>query len=311
MPSAIRRVVRAGRNFEWTWRYAFNLSPTLRYRFSRRELSVEARRVLSELNRNGVAVTSVEALLGPDSRYEELARTVEELECERADAYREARASAQGEGETGQKTFIYELLGRYPVFDPSSVYARFALQRPLLQIANAYFGMFTRLRYYNVWRTFAGRSEARESQLWHRDREDHFILKMFVYLSDVDEGCGPFTYAAGSHPKGTMRREPDFFLEENVRRSTDAQMTAAIPESHWVRCTGAWGTIVFADTRGYHKGGEARERERLMYTGMFTSQASESKEFLRREGQFPLPPDRELAFALSPPRPASVGRIFR
>ena len=60
-------------------------------------------------------------------------------------------------------------------------------------------------------------------------------------------------------------------------------------------------TIVFADTRGYHKGGLARERDRLMYTCMFTSQASQSQEFLKRSFSFPIPADRELAFALSTP----------
>ena len=80
------------------------------------------------------------------------------------------------------------MTGEYP-------FTRLAVKSPLLQIANAYLGMYTRLRYYNIWHTFATRSKPRESQLWHRDREDLYILKVFIYLRDVDLGAGPFTYA--------------------------------------------------------------------------------------------------------------------
>ena len=311
MPSVLRQIARIGRNYEWTWRYAFNLAPTLAYKFSRPALSGEAARIVSDINRHGVAITSAERLLADTACYRELERAVAEVERELAEELRAARADASKEDAAGQKTFIYELLGRYPVFDPQCVYARFALQQPLLQIANAYFGMYTRLRYYNVWRTFSTHTPARESQLWHRDREDHYILKMFVYLSDVDEGAGPFTYAAGTHRKGQLRREPACFLEGNVKRSTDSQMAEVIPRDQWVRGTGPKGTIIFADTRGYHRGGLARERDRLMYTGMFTSQASQSQEFLKRQGEFSVPPDRERAFALAAPRQRAWTSIWR
>jgi hypothetical protein len=298
-PTALRQLARAGRNFELTWRYVFNLAPTLAYKFRPGPISGEAGRVLADLNRNGVAMTSARALLGPDSCYDELATAVDELERDLAERLAAERAAANDFDAIGRKTFMRELLGGRPVLDPDNTYARFALQGPILQIANAYFGMYTRLRYYNVWHTFATQARARESQLWHRDREDHYILKVFVYLSDVDDGAGPFTYAAGSHSKGRLRREPAYFLEGNVKRSYDADMAEVVPEGRWIKAAGPTGTIVFADTHGYHKGGLARERDRIMYTCMFTSQASQSQELLERPGQIAFPPDRERAFALT------------
>ena len=141
--------------------------------------------------------------------------------------------------------------------------------------------MIAKLRYYNVWKTFATETEARESQLWHFDREDNYILKAFLYLKDVDEGTGPFTYAPKTHPKGSLRsKQPEYFMEKNVQRSTDDQMAAAVPKENWIRGAGKKGTIIFADTRGYHKGGEARTDDRLMYTCMFTSSASESQRLI-------------------------------
>jgi hypothetical protein len=142
--------------------------------------------------------------------------------------------------------------------------------------------MRAKLRYYNVWYTAASSVEARESQLWHFDREDNYILKVFLYLDDVDEGAGPFTYAPGTHRKGKhWGISPEFHLEGGVRRTTDDQMKKVYPEEKWIRAVGKKGTIVFADTRGYHKGGEARTKDRLMFTCMYTSPASESRQLLQ------------------------------
>jgi hypothetical protein len=181
----------------------------------------------------------------------------------------------------GEKTFNVELLGSEVVFEPESIFARFALQETFLNIADSYFGMLVKLRYYNVWNTFATTGEARESQLWHFDREDNYILKVFVYLNDVDEGAGPFTYAPKTHRKGKYwGKQPEYRLEQNVKRSTDEQMSAVIPKENWMKAVGEKGTIVFADTRGFHKGGEARISDRLMFTCLFTSPASDSKRLL-------------------------------
>jgi hypothetical protein len=135
--------------------------------------------------------------------------------------------------------------------------------------------MYSRVSYYNIWHTFATPVQARATQLWHRDPEDRYILKVFLYLSDVDDGAGPFTYAAGSHPKAKLRREPASAVDgDGARRSDDRQMAEAIPAERWVKGTGPKGTLIFADTRGYHKGGLARERDRLLYTCQFLSQAA-------------------------------------
>jgi hypothetical protein len=294
-----RRVSRAVRNQELTWRYVFNGKPTVAYKLDRPPLGTKERSIAAELSRKGIAFTTVADLLGSTTFFDEVVSSVQEAEERRKDEFLAARRAADDAGAIGQKTFLIELLGRRPVLDPASVFARFALEKPFVRIANAYFGMYTRLRYYNAWHNFRTRAEARESQLWHRDREDFLILKIFVYLSDIDDGAGPFTYVPGSHNKGSLRREPEFFVEGNVRRTTDEQMARVAPPASWVSGVGRAGTVVFADTRGYHKGGLARERDRVMFVSMFTSPASQSEELLERPGQIPLPADRELAFALA------------
>jgi hypothetical protein len=295
----LRTLARASRNHELAWRYGFNLAPTLSYKFASRQLSGEAKRVHDELNRNGIAITSADRLFTNPNLFNELTGAVETVEHELAESLQQKRTAANNSATIGAKTFNVELLGSHPTLDPNSVYARFALQDPILSVANAYFGMFTCLRYYNIWHTFATETDARESQLWHFDREDHFILKVFVYFSDVNESAGPFTYAKGSHLKRGLNQIPEYFVEGGVRRSNDEQMAQVSPRENWVTATGPKGTIVFADTRGYHKGGLARTNDRVMYLCMFTSQASESEElFVPGDGLEPLPGKAE-SFALS------------
>lgn len=263
-----------------------------------REMAAAAKRIVKDLKINGVAISSINELFGATNVLVDLESQVSNLESKQIQA--ESDASSPRE-----KCFNVELLGGKPVLDLDDVFARFALKTPLLEIANGYFGMFTRLRYYNVWHTFATQDDARQSQLWHRDREDFKILKVFVYLSDVDDGAGPLTYARGTQLSRGMKREPAHFMEDGVKRSTDEQMAGVAPSATWLKATGAKGTIVFADTSGYHKGGLARTRDRLMYVCMFTSPASQSKELFRRSVDFVQPADKALAFALSPSPAAS------
>ena len=126
--------------------------------------------------------------------------------------------------------------------------------------------------HYNVWCNCVTQLPARQSQLWHRDPapEGRFILKVFTYLTDVDEGSGPLVYAAGTHLKGDLREQPAFLYKDGqTPRSDDEQMAQVVPPSSWVTGVGPKATIIFADTRGFHKGGLAREHERSLHLAVF------------------------------------------
>jgi hypothetical protein len=303
-PQIISSAIRKGRKQELTWRYVFNFYPALWYRWRRLPLAGEAQQVLNSLRQDGIATSSIVKLLDQPAEFSALESAVQQLEKARSEQLRAARPVAE-DAVAGEKSFNVELLGENPLLELDNAFARFALQSRLLEVANAYFGMFTRLRYYNVWHTFATTEEARQSQLWHRDREDFKILKVFVYLSDVDEGAGPLTYAKGTQLSGVSKVAPEYFVEGGVKRSTDDQMATVAPPETWSKAIGPKGTIVFADTSGYHKGGLARTHDRLMYVCMFTSPASQSKELFRRSVNFAKPADKALAFALSPSVAAS------
>ena len=45
-----------------------------------------------------------------------------------------------------------------------------------------------------------------DSERWHRDHEDRKIVKLYLYLVDVEEQMGPFTYIRSSQPGGKRRK---------------------------------------------------------------------------------------------------------
>ncbi len=280
--SVLRQISNFGRKRELIWRYGFNFRSSFDYQINaENNLSASTRKVVNRLNRDGIAVASIDDFSDLQMPFASLDSEAEKLLTERRAELADLKRRAIDVKTVGEKTFNVELLGSPLEFAPDSVFARFALQNSLLDIANAYLKMYAKLRYYNIWKTFATADKPRESQLWHYDREDRYILKVFVYLKDVEDGAGPFTYAPKTHRKGSLHgREPEYFIENGVRRTTDEQMSAIVPKEKWFKATGKKGTIIFADTRGFHKGGEAKTDDRLMFTAMFTSPASESKRLL-------------------------------
>jgi hypothetical protein len=153
-----------------------------------------------------------------------------------------------------------------------------------------------------VWHNLPTGQPPRESQLWHRDPEDRYVLKLFVYMSDVDFESGALSYIPGTHARGNVKTEPQSTIVKEgdtfVRRTDDAQMSAMIPKEKWITAIGNKGTIVLVDTRGYHKGGWAQERDRIIYTCMFSSQASVYPDVFTRD--FHIPPyfDKTIDFAV-------------
>ena len=284
----VRNIARESRRNEFFWRYGFNLAPSVNYRPGAARPNDEfARRIVSELNADGIAIASIDEVPQLQKAFSELEAETGKILHARKGELEKLKLEAADETRIGAKTFNAQLLGSPVEFEAESVFARFALHDTLLDIAEDYFQMLVKMRYYNVWLTFATSGKPRESQLWHYDREDKYILKVFLYLNDVDAGAGPFTYAPQTHPKGVLKNsEPEFFVENGVRRTTDEQMGKILAPQNWRQATGSKGTIVFADTRGFHKGGEARTSDRLMFTCMFTSQASESERLLKMPSDF-------------------------
>ena len=287
MNKNFRTKLRSLRQSNLYWRYAANFAPTVEQLLRRHEQrNGQLTEIAHALKTDGVAITTAENLWSTEF-LAEIDRATNDLLKVREKEIDAMRDRVDADRTIGQKTFNLEMLGSEPEFDEKSAFAKLSLSDPLLSIANTYLRMTAQLRYYNVWYTTASNGESRESQLWHYDREDNHILKVFLYLDDVNEGSGPFVYAPGTQRGGRNTSiDPEFVMEGRVRRTTDEQMEKVFPRENWKVCTGKKGTLVFADTRGYHKGGEARTGNRVMFTCMYTSPASESKKLLRFRNDF-------------------------
>ncbi len=94
-------------------------------------------------------------------------------------------------------------------------------------------------------------------------------MKVFIYLVDVDENCGPFSYIRKSPPftEGAAKVP----VHKNAKRTSDAEMQQTFPASTWLACTGPAETMILADTVGYHRGGKPLEGIRVLVTFTYTS----------------------------------------
>jgi hypothetical protein len=296
MRSRASRLRSAIHQNERHWRYVTNFKPWIAYHLSQQPLTDLQRLLLDSLRRDGIAITTVEDLEAQDA-FEQLEKAVWALETSLSDTINQTRKQADP---SGFKTYLLELLGPRPVLDPKGIFVRFGLQSVILNLVNAYLGMYVRLRAFNVWHNFPSSLPPRNSQLWHRDPEDRYLVKLFVYLTDVTDAPGPLTYALGTHGLGSIKSRPRAARAEDTGafRSTDEQTSVVVPKGRWLTTMGQKGTVVLADTRGYHKAGLARDCDRILYTCMFTSQASPFPEYFERKTPIRISSDRALAFAL-------------
>ena len=110
----------------------------------------------------------------------------------------------------------------------------------------------------NICITYENNSEAvTRNNYLHFDRARSF--KVFVYLSDVDEGCGPFSIVEGSHNKGAELRRA--FASEKHYEEKRNRIDIDYPEIEYniTPILGPAGTTILFDSDIFHKGGNVTE----------------------------------------------------
>ena len=178
---------------------------------------------------------------------------VQEVIAEAMGKYNEVIASGK---ELPSKDSLQYVGSAGKPFGADSSLFRLATSPLLLAPVIRYFGMLPIMTGFGV--TLAKNEEfhRKSSQRLHFDPEDRSQLKIFLYLTDVDETSGPFMAAPAKECEFLFER-PDFILD----RQDDAVLDEGlIKEYH-----GPAGTAVFADTcRCLHGGGRPGERKRLL-----------------------------------------------
>lgn len=261
------------------WFYFLNRKPRYLWRrHSRgRLLSSAQEEIVSELRRNGIAVTHINKLF-PEERYRKLEEYGRELWTS---PEAEERISRQEQNPAGAKDdLIVHLFGGYsgivPELDLEDPFSAFILDDGILEIAGAYFGACPVFRMFSLHSTVLvpPSSPAVFSQRWHRDPDDKKIVKVFLYLSDVpDEGAGPFSYIRGSQ-LGGKRRGLFPQIPPVGRYPKPGEVEKIVPPGDIEICRGRAGTLIFCDTSGLHRGGYSTKKRRLMFAGTFVTAAS-------------------------------------
>jgi hypothetical protein len=225
--------------------------------FDPTEVEPPARAFVDQLAANGFARGRFEELFGETALFDEAAVLAQRLY--------EQRGESRQAGD-GKASYLAKLAtGRYDASDP---FVRIALHPAALAVVNGYLRLRSTLRALELWHTWPTPGEAIQTQLWHRDADDVMNVKLFCYFTEVNRAAGPLTYAPGTHPLGGRRMRP---AHDQHLRSTDEQMAQVVPEPEWVVLEGGPGTIVFADTCGYHKQLKPESEERLKLVAQYVS----------------------------------------
>lgn len=133
----------------------------------------------------------------------------------------------------------------------------FGLNERLLKIIEGYLGLPVAFGGFNFFYTLADGRE-RGARVWHLDGEDESIIKVAVYLNDVDINGGPFEVIRnrvfkGAHPYTRPARH------DRLERVIGRQISA----DEIITCTGPSGSVIFCDTaRYYHRGKPATGQNR-------------------------------------------------
>jgi hypothetical protein len=153
---------------------------------------------------------------------------------------------------------------RYDV-DEADLLASHAVQRlladrSLLALAQRYLGTAPVHDLVAMWWSAPapGGPSSAAAQLFHFDLDRLRFLKLFVYLTDVDDSTGPHQFVAGSH-----RHLPTEFRHD--RRYDTDEVRAAFGDAAIRTIGGPRGTVFVADTRGLHRGCPVELGHRLVF----------------------------------------------
>lgn len=115
----------------------------------------------------------------------------------------------------------------------------------VLAVAESYLGCKPTIAQMILRWTYAtGLPDAR-FQLYHRDLDDWKFVKLFIYLTDVDDQSGPHTVVTETHRTRSSVQ---------ARYWTDDEMAARFPAGRMASLTGGSGSAWLVDTFAYHKG---------------------------------------------------------
>ena len=251
-----------------------NRSARREFDHARPSLDAVQQRIVDELRVEGFVVLPFRELFDQASRWDGAAAAADEFVTETEEGL---RREAGGE-ESGLRRSVKKFLVRrnawgveLPTDDP---WLSLALDPRVLDLANTYLGMWSKLEYVDLWYTPpTDEADRRSSQRWHRDFNDRLLLKAFLYLSDVDDEAGPLEYVPRSFPGGELGDLWPWYPGYDGY-PPDAEFAERMNGKRVETFTAPRGTLIFCNTCGFHRGGFATARPRVLATWTYASPAA-------------------------------------
>lgn len=253
-----RRAYYAIRNLWLIWFFILNKEPRKMYSVHPANLTELQNRIVSELKQNGISIIHIDDLWPGEKILGSLQEYVEELQKQ------------PGEKKAA-KPFMFYLMGLTPVIHLKNPFLKFALDRRILDVVNAYMEMCSKLNIFDLSMVLPVKDVlAVASQRWHRDPEDKKECKVFLYLNDVGDEKEAFAYVMQSHYMGKWGK---LFPRDPPAGSypSPGSVEQIIPRDDIIKVMGKKGLIIFCDTSGLHRGGYFTSKSRLMFTAGFSS----------------------------------------
>ena len=252
----------------WTRANAYS---KLRFETCAASIDPLQRSAVDELESEGIYISRIENYLQNRTAFQSLQKEVNTL----LDSGPVQKQIRERQSKDGHKWYVVRVFGLKPAGELPKSFVEVVLNERILGIVNKYLGLWSRLLYLDVWYSFPvmHNEPSINSERWHRDNEDHRLVKLFLYLNDVNEGAGPFQYMKSTQPGGKY----DYLFPAYPPRGSyppERALERVVPATHVKICTGHTGALILCDSAGFHKGGRAVNKARLVMVATYGSNAA-------------------------------------
>lgn len=161
----------------------------------------------------------------------------------------------------------------------------FALSEKMISTASRHMKIFPIISRIILNYNIVNTNEQRGAMLWHRDAFGYKSLDVFLALSDINKDSGPLSILTKESRLGIFTRninEKNFARPGERGKIDDEKVNS---ENNVENNIGDKGTTVLIDSYvSYHKGGNCKDRERLMLR--ISYQGVDAIDFRKQENEF-------------------------
>jgi hypothetical protein len=132
----------------------------------------------------------------------------------------------------------------------------------VLSIVSGFLGAKPTISLLTAWWSMPTKDgKAEQAEQFHRDVDDIRFVKLFCYLTDVDEASGPHMFVPGSQSIDRLT---------TIRRYEDREIADAFGENNLSMFTGKAGTAFLENTYGFHRGVPPTKKPRLLFQVLYS-----------------------------------------